>query len=161
LPAKSARINPISPGSQGSRPLDSPRFRHRTMISHTPSHRIPWATLPDMERRLQRPLSLPAQPQAGQAPARGMAHTSRSKALYGCQVLFRSFGAPTARERQPAGTGRRSTGAFGLAPVGVRNPRAAFHWARSRFTLRPKRPAARWATAATCPEMALILVICQ
>jgi len=50
----------------------------------------------------------------------GWRSNGHSEALYGCKVIFRPFGAPTDSKRQPAGTGRRSTGAFGLIPVGRR-----------------------------------------
>jgi len=48
----------------------------------------------------------------------GWRSNSHSEALYGCKIIFRPFVAPTNTKRQPAGTGRRSTGAFGLIPVG-------------------------------------------
>jgi len=50
----------------------------------------------------------------------GWRSNGHSEALYGCKVIFRPFVAPTDSKRQPAGTGGRSTGAFGLIPVGGR-----------------------------------------
>lgn len=54
--------------------------------------------------------------QAGQGPARGMAPRRRPCALYGSNARLpvrRCAGLP---KRQPAGTGRRLPGAFGLIP---------------------------------------------
>ena len=57
--------------------------------------------------------------QAGRAPARGVALLRLWSVLYPGHVRRTSERSEPVQKRQPAGTGRRSPGAFGLIPGGA------------------------------------------
>jgi len=64
------------------------------------------------------PSRLPINASRASAGPWGGAHDSRAGALHGRVLVVPPRSAPASTQRQPAGTGRRSHGAFGLIPCG-------------------------------------------